>query len=104
MHRVVFDPRARPGLSHYLQVEVGARSQPLRLEQTAVLLEPLAALIELDLDVRHRQAQLVGRRHVVRSREHGELAAGSEDFSSRGVQLLDPLDLVPEELYPEDSL
>src|SRR5256885_15173816 len=38
MARVVLDTRARPRLSHHLEVEVGALSQALRLEQPARVL------------------------------------------------------------------
>ena len=63
-----------------------------------MILEPPASLLELGLDVRHRDAQLVGRRHVVRSREHRELVFGAQDLARDRVELLDPLHLVAEEL------
>src|SRR6266853_359038 len=97
MPRVVLDARARSGLAHHLQVEVGALPQALSFEQPPVVLEPFAALFERGLDVGDRQPNLVGRRHIVRRRENRECVARAEDLASRRVELLDPLDLVTEE-------
>ena len=69
-----------------------------------MVVEPLAALLELRFDVADRELQLVGGRHVVRRRKHGELVARAEDLARHGVELLDALDLVTEELHPKDLL
>src|SRR4029077_10065135 len=87
--RIVLDARAGARLAQHLHVEVGALAKPLRLEQPTVILEPLAPLLELGLDVDDRQSQLVLWRHVVRSRENGELVARAEDLARDRVQLLD---------------
>ena len=104
MAGIVLDPRARPGLAQHLEVEVRSLPQALGLEQAAVVLEPLAALVQLGLDIGHREAQLVGGRHIVRCREDGELIARPEDLAGDRVELLDALDLVAEELDPVDLL
>src|SRR5439155_21311551 len=84
--------------------EVRPLPQALGLQQASVILEPLAALLELRLDVDHRQPELVGRRHIVRGREDRELTAWPEDLPRHRVQLLDPLDLIAEELDPVNLL
>src|SRR5207249_11348268 len=50
MTRIVLDTRARPRLSHHLEVEVGALPQALRLEQAARVLELFDAIGALGLD------------------------------------------------------
>ena len=104
MSRVVLDPRARPCLAQHLHVEVRPLAQALRLEQAPMVLEPFAPLLELRLDVGHRKPQLVRGRHVVRRRENRELLLRAEDLARDGVELLDALDLVAEELHAINPL
>src|ERR1700693_936663 len=104
MPRVVLYARARSRLAQHLEVEVRSLPQSLRLEQLAVILEPLGALVELGLDVHHGEPELVGGRDVVRGRENRELVSRPEDLSGDRIELLDPLDLVAEELHPINLL
>src|SRR6202162_3193453 len=81
-----------------------ALPEALGLEQATVLFEPLAPLFELRLDVDHREAQLVRRRHVVRSREDREAVARAENLPGHRVELLDALDVITEKLDAIDLL
>ena len=63
-----------------------------------MLVEPPAPLLELGLDVGHRQPQLVCGGYVVRGGEDGELVLDAEDLARDGVELLDALHLVAKKL------
>ena len=102
--RVVLDARAEPELAHHLQVERGALAQPLGLERPALGLELADALLHLRLDVDDGLLELVGRRDVVRRRVDVDLLALGEQLAGQRVDLGDPLDLVAEELDPDERL
>src|SRR5215510_9517730 len=104
MPRVVLDPGAGSGLPQHLEVEHRALSKPLSFEEPAVLLEPLDALLKLDLDVTQSQLELLARGYVVTGREDLQSVAPAEDLTGDRVELLDALDLVAEELDSIDLL
>ncbi len=101
---VVLDAGAGARLAEHLEVEVGPLAEPLRLQQAVVLREPLDPLLQLDLDVGERQLELRGGRHVVGRRKHLQVLPRAQDLARGPVHLQDPLDLVAEELDPEDPL
>ena len=102
--RIVLDAGAGAGFAQHFEVEVGALAQALRLEQPAVVVEPLAALLELLLDVADRELEFAARRDVVAGREDLHLVARAQDLAGHAIQLLDALDLISEELDPVDLL
>src|SRR5207247_171435 len=72
--RVVLDAGAGAGLAQHLEVEVRALAEPLGFEEPVVVLEPLAAVLELLLYVAQPQLQRLSRRGVVGGREEVPLA------------------------------
>ena len=75
-----------------------------RLERAALGLELPDALLHLDIDVGDRGAELVRRRHVVAGRVDVRLLALGKQLPGQRVQLGDPLDLVAEELDPDEPV
>ena len=61
-------------------------------------------LLQLGRDRPDRRLQLVGRRHVVGRREDVELRPLGDQLAGQRVQLGDPLDLVAEELDPDEAV
>src|SRR5439155_12376732 len=94
MPRVVLDPSARAGLAHHLEVEARALREPLRLEQTALLLELLRAQGELGLDVFDRLEELLARCHEVARRVDVDAIALGQNLSGERVELGDALHVV----------
>jgi hypothetical protein len=68
---VVLDAAAEPDLAQHLEVVRGPHPQALGLEELALVLEPLQALVELLLDRDEGVLHPVLARHVVRRREGG---------------------------------
>ena len=97
-------PEQKPELAHHLEVEGRPLAEPGRLEHPALGLELADPLLHLRLDVDDRALQLVGRRDVVGGRVDVDLLALGEQLAGQRVQLRDPLDLVAEELDPDEGL
>ena len=70
---VVLDAVAEADLLHHLQVVLGAHAQALGLEQLALLLEPLQAVLELLLDLDDGPLHPLLAGHVVGGGEDLEL-------------------------------
>ena len=104
MARVVLDPGAEPELPHHLEVERRPLAESGGLEDPALGLEPADPLLHLGLDVDDRELHLVGRGDVVAGRVDVDLVALGEELAGQRVQLRDPLDLVAEELDPDEVL
>src|SRR5438093_1700546 len=96
--RVILDPGAGPRLAEHLEIEVGALSQALGLEQPVRVLELLHTVDELDLDVLDRFQKLLARRDEVPGRVDVDLVALCKHLSGERVELRDPLDVVAKEL------
>ena len=75
-----------------------------RLERPALGLELPDPLLHLDVDVGDRCLELVRRGHVVTRRIDVRLLALGEQLPGQGIQLGDPLDLVAEELDPDEAV
>ena len=73
-----------------------------RLERAALGLELADALLHLGLDVDDRVLELVRRRDVVGRRVDVDLLALGQQLAGQRVELGDPLDLVAEELDPDE--
>ena len=104
MPRVVLDAGAVAELAHHLEVEGRPLAQPRALERSSLGLELADPLLHLGLDVHDRRLQLVGRRHVVGRRVDVDLLPLGEQLAGQRVQLGDPLDLVAEELDPDEAV
>ena len=102
--RVVLDAGAEPELAHHLEVERRPLPEPGGLEDPALRLELADPLLHLGLDVDDRELHLVGRRDVVAGRVDVDLVALGEELAGQRVELRDPLDLVAEELDPDEVL
>ena len=102
--RVVLDAGAEAELAQHLEVERRPLAQPRALEVAALGLELADPLLHLGLDVDDRGLELVGRRHVVGRRVDVDVLALGEQLAGQRVDLGDPLDLVAEELDPDDGL
>ena len=104
MARIVLDPGAVAQLAHHLEVERRALAETGALERPALGLELPDALLHLDVDVGDRGAELVRRGHVVAGRVDVRLLPLGEQLAGQRVQLGDPLDLVAEELDPDEAV
>ncbi len=102
--RVVLDAGAVAELAHHLEVEGGALAEPGALEGPALRLELPDPLLHLGLDVDDGLLELVAGRHVVGRRVDVDLLALGQQLAGQRVQLGDPLDLVAEELDPDERL
>ena len=98
---VVLDAGTIPDLAQHLQVVLRSKLEPLRLEQLAVVLEPLDAFPQLLLDPPERRVHLGIRRHPVLGRPDRHRRLLAEDLAGQRVHLEDPLHLVAEELDPD---
>ena len=78
--------------------------EPRGLEHPALRLELADPLLHLDLDVDDGLLELVGRRHEVGRRVDVRLLALGQQLAGERVELRDPLDLVAEELDPDERL
>ena len=104
MARVVLDAGAEAELADHLEVERRPLAEPRRLERPALGLQLGDPLLGLGLDVDDRGLQLVGRRDVVGRRVDVDLVALGEQLAGQRVELGDPLDLVAEELDPDEEV
>ena len=104
MARVVLDAGAVAELAHHLEVEGRALAEPGAFEGATLGLEAADALLHLGLDVDDRLLELVLRRDVVGRRVDVDLLALGQELAGQRVELGDPLDLVAEELDPDERL
>ena len=102
--RVVLDPRAEAELAHHLHVVAGALLEPVRLELLAVLLEVGDLVAELALDLVDRALHRLLLDDVVARRPDRDVVDHVEDLAGERIEVLDRLDLVPEELDPVGGL
>ena len=102
--RVVLDAGAVAELAQHLEVERRPLAEPRGLERAALRLELADPLLHLGLDVDDGLLELVGRRHEVGRRVDVRLLALREQLAGQRVELGDPLDLVAEELDPDERL
>ena len=102
--RVVLDAGAVAELAHHLEVERRALAEPGALEGSTLGLETGDPLLHLGLDVDDRFLELVLRRDVVGRRVDVDLLALGQQLAGQRVELGDPLDLVAEELDPDERL
>ena len=102
--RVVLDAGAVAELAHHLEVERGPLTESGALERSTLRLEAGDPFLHLGLDVDDRFLELVLRRDVVRRRVDVDLLALGQQLARQRVELGDPLDLVAEELDPDERL
>ena len=102
--RVVLDAVAIAELAQHLHVELRALAQAVRLEQLALLLELLAAHLELVADLADRGLDRLAVGRVVGGGPDAGVADLLEDLAGERVEVLDLLDLVPEEDRPVGRL
>ena len=95
--RVVLDPVAEAELAQHLHVELRALAQPVGLEQLALLLQLLGALLQLVADLDHGALDRLAVGGVVRRRPDRGVAQLLEQLAGERVELVDGLDLVAEE-------
>ena len=95
--RIVLDAGAGAGRLEHFEIEDRALLEPLRFEQPALAIEPVEALLELELDRLDRLQQRRARRHIVR------IGVDFDEFevlrlhARQRIELDDRLDLVAEE-------
>ena len=104
MAAVVLDPGAVAELAHHLQVERRPLAEPGRFEDPALGLHLADPELHLGLDVDERLLELVARGHEVGRRVDVEVVALGQQLAGQRVDLGDPLDLVAEELDPDDPV
>ena len=101
---VVLDAVAEADLAHHLEVVGRAHAQALGLEELALLLEERQLVLELELDAADGPLHALGAGDVVRGREDVHLLLLVDDLARHGVQGVDALDLVTEELDADREL
>ena len=101
---VVLDAGAVPELAQHLEVERRPLPESSGLEHATLRLELADPDLHLGLDVDDGLLELVGRRHEVGRRVDVRLLAFREQLPGERVELGDPLDLVAEELDPDERL
>src|SRR5258708_30188511 len=101
MPRVVLDPRAKTHLLHHFEVVERALLEPLLLEEAPFFVEEIEPIAELLANALHGAAHLRLWRHVVRSRIDGIALERPLHAPAKGVDLLDRLDVVAEELHAD---
>ncbi len=101
---VILDARAEPDLAHHLHVVGGAHPQPLRLQQLALLLQPVQLLGELRLNAADGPLHPLRTGHVVRRREDSQVVDLADHLTGERVQEVQRLHLVAEELDPHREL
>ncbi len=104
MARVVLDAGAVPEFAHHLEVERRPLPQPGALERSPFGLEFTDPELHLGVDIDDRFLELVVRRDVVRGRVDVRLLAFGQELAGQRVELGDALDLVAEELDPDQGL
>ena len=97
-------PDAVAELAHHLEVEGRPLPQPGALERPSLGLELADPDLHLGVDVDDRLLELVLRRDVVGRRVDVGLLALGQQLAGQRVELGDPLDLVAEELDPDERL
>jgi hypothetical protein len=102
--RVVLDPVAEAELAQHLHVELSALAQPVRLEQLPLVLELAAAQLELVADLLDRALDRRAVGGVVGRGPDRRVLEVGVDLARQRVEVLDPLDLVAEELGPVGGL
>ena len=96
--RVVLDPRAEAHLAQHLHVVLRALAQAVGLEQLALGLELLAALVQLAADLRDRGLDRALLDVVVRRRpDRDVLEVVLDQLAGQRVEVLQALDLVAEQ-------
>ena len=103
--RVVLDPGAGPHLEQHLDVELGARLQPLRLQQLARA--PCSSASRSASSARisvHRALDLGPLGDEVLGGVDGALVDLRDGVAGERIDLADPLDLVAPELDPDRLL
>jgi hypothetical protein len=101
---VVLDPRAEPHLPQHLQVVGGPHPQALGLQQLPLRLQLGQPPGQLGFDGGDRLQHLLPLGDVVAGREDERLPELFQHLAGDRVHPQDPLDLVAEELDPEDRL
>ncbi len=101
---VVLDARAVAELAHHLEVEGRPLAEPGGLEDPTLGLHLADPQLHLGLDVDDRLLELVAGRHEVGGRVDVEVVALGQQLAGQRVDLGDPLDLVAEELDPDDPI
>ncbi len=96
--RVVLDAVAEPHLLHHLDVVLGSLLDALLLEEAPFAIEEAEALLELVADAADRFPHLLLRRDVVRAGVDGVVLQRRLHLAAEGIDLLDGLDRVAEEL------
>src|SRR4051795_7345521 len=102
--RVVLDAVAEAELTQHLHVELGPLPQAVGLEQLALILELLAARLELVADLLERALDRGAVGRVVGGRPDADVLQLGVDLTRERVEVLDRLDLVPEEDGAEGGL
>ncbi|MNX88672.1 hypothetical protein D3C86_1206500 [compost metagenome] len=95
---VVLDAGAGAGGLHHLQIETDALFKALGLQQLAVLGHPVERLLQLGLDAHDGLVQRRARGDVVAGGVDGDFVQVGGLLAGQGVELLDRLQLVAEQL------
>ena len=97
---VVFNSRAESCFPHHLHIEVGSLQDALRLKELVLALEPGHLLLELFQNVFSCQLHLLLWNDIVGRGENSHMSQLRLDLPGQGIDLCNPVHLIPEEFYP----
>ena len=100
MSGIILNPGAEAGLPHHLHIKICPLGDTLGLQQLILAFKISHLLFHLLQDLFGRLLHPLLGNHVVGGRKDGHMAQLGFRLSCEGINLGDPLHLVPEKLYP----
>ena len=101
---IVLNAGAHAGFPQHFNVKVCPFLNPLCFQKFPLAFEELHLLHHILLDFLCRFENGVHRHNIMRSRKDCNMLQFAQDFSRQCVNLGNPVDLIPEKLYPDSPL
>ena len=100
---IVLDPFAESDLLQHFHIVTGPLLNALGLQQHVPVPEISDPFLQLRLNLLHRRVELAGGRDEVGSRVDHHMAHHRLHRAGQGVNLRDPVDLIPEKFHPNGN-
>ena len=104
MARIVFNAGAVAHLLHHLEVIISALLQTLCLQQSAMLIQLIQALVQLLADIIHSTFKVFAARYIVASRENRHMVALRQNLTRQHIELHNAVNLIIEHLNAHSLL